>query len=63
MSLAPVNISTDPVDEFLKFKNGLEAQEILHDLFRIDFLNFGLDDFCFQLEFFFSFEFRCIKPT
>ena len=36
-SLAPDVISPEPVDGFLKFKRRLEAEKILHNLYRIDF--------------------------
>ena len=36
-SLAPDVISPEPVDGFLKFKRHLEAENILHKLYRIDF--------------------------
>ena len=36
-SLEPDVISPEPVDGFLKFKRRLEAERILHYLYRIDF--------------------------
>ena len=37
------------------------SEKILHNLYIIDFLNFGLSEFCFQLEFFFNFDFQMEK--
>ena len=51
-SLAPDVISPEPVDRFKKFKRRLEAEKILHKLYRIDFLNFCLSKIFFSLNFF-----------
>ena len=37
MPLAPDVISPEPVDGFKKFERCLEAEKILHNLYRIDF--------------------------
>ena len=36
-SLGPDVISSEPEDECQKFKRSLEAEKILHNLYRIDF--------------------------
>ena len=44
--------------DFNEFNRRLEAEKILHNLYRTDFLNFCLGEFCFQFEFYFSFDFQ-----
>ena len=53
-----VDNSPEPLDEFSKFKQRLEAEVIRHNLYRIDFLNFYLSDFYFQSEFFCYLDFQ-----
>ena len=50
------------MDGFYKFKQRLEAEKILHNLYRTDFYIFALVSFVFSLNFSFILIFRCIKP-
>ena len=54
-------ISPESVDGFEKFKRHLEAEQILHDLYRIDFKIVISVSFVFSLNSSLILIFRCIK--
>ena len=55
-------ISLEPVDRFEKFERRLEAENILHDLYKIDFQIFVSVSFVFSWNFSLILTFRCIRP-
>ena len=59
---ALADISPEPVNRFQSFRRRLKAEKILRDLYRTDFFwRGGLDESCFQFQFFFYVDFQMHK--